>query len=77
MEIESYSIPWVSERPRYDKTTLLHYNLRDEKRGSFVCPEMEEGDLYSSVWKNMNGMSFNEGWQMIKKNHESRPYFRL
>ena len=21
---ESHSIPWVSERPRYDKTTLLH-----------------------------------------------------
>ena len=37
----------------------------------------EEGGLYSSSGENMNGMTFNEGWQKIKENHEPRPYFRL
>ena len=50
---------------------------RGEERG-FLCPGMEEkGGFYSSGGEYMNGRSFNNGWQRIKKNHEPRPYFRL
>ena len=68
MKSEFHSIPWVSRRPRYDKTTLLHYNSREEKREVFWCAlEWRGGGLYSSGGENMNERSFSEGWQELKK----------
>ena len=59
-----------------DYSTLIELK-RGENRGFFVSWNGEEGVLYSSGGENMNGRSFNEGWQRIKKNHEPRPYFKL
>ena len=50
---------------RQDYSTSLELK-RGEEKGGFVCFEMKErGDLYSSGGGNMNGRSFNEGWQRI------------
>ena len=38
---------------------------RGEERGFFVSWNEWDGGLYSSSGGNMNGMSFNEGWQRI------------
>ena len=76
-ESEFHSIPSISRRSRYDKTTVLLQNSRGERREYFLCALEWRGDLYSSSGKNMNEMSFNEGWKRIKKNQEPRPYFRL
>ena len=38
---------------------------RREEMGFFVSWNEWEGDLYSNGGENMNGMSFNEGWQRI------------
>ena len=60
-----------------DYSTSLELK-RWEKRGFLFIGMEERGGLYNSSEKNMNGMSFNKGWQRIKKkNHEPRPYFRL
>ena len=62
MKSESHSIPWVSGRPRYDKTTQLPRTQERRRWGVFVCFGMKErGGLYSSGRENMNGMPFNEG----------------
>ena len=63
---ESHSIPWVSRRPRHDKTTQLP-RIQERRRDTvFVCFGMKEmGGLYSSGGENMNGILFNEGWQRI------------
>ena len=56
-----------SRRPKYNKTTQLHYNSREGKRGGFFFfPGMNEmGGIYSSSGGNMNERPFNEGWQRI------------
>ena len=47
-----------------DYSTSLEFK-RGEEMG-FLCPlEWRRGGLYSSGGENMNGMSFNEGWQRI------------
>ena len=47
-----------------DYSTSLELK-RGEERG-FLCPRMNErGGIYNSGGGNMNGMSFNEGWQRI------------
>ena len=47
-----------------DYSTSLE--LKRRRDGIFMCLEMKEmGGLYSSGGGNMNGMSFNEGWQKI------------
>ena len=51
-----------------DITRLLNFTRTQERRreGVFVCLEIKEmRGLYSNGWGNMNGMSFNEGWQRI------------
>ena len=49
-----------------DYSTSLELK-RGEERGFLLClPRMNErGGLYSSGGENINGMSFNEGWQRI------------
>ena len=55
-----------TRRPRYDKTTLLYLNIREEKIWGFcVLWNGGDGGLYSSGGENMNEMLFNEGWQRI------------
>ena len=46
-----------------DYSTSLE--LKGEERGFFRLGMKEMGGLYSSGRENMNGMSFNEGWQKI------------
>ena len=47
-----------------DYSTSLELERGEEK--GFLCLGMEErGGLYSSGGENMNGRSFNEGWQKI------------
>ena len=47
-----------------DYSTSLELERGEEK--GFLCLGMEErGGLYSSGGENINGMSFNEGWQKI------------
>ena len=47
-----------------DYSTSLEFK-REEEMG-FLCLKMKErGNLYSSDGENMNGRSFNEGWQII------------
>ena len=49
-----------------DYSTSLELKKREERLGFFVCFGMKEMEgLYSSGGENMNGMSFNEGWQRI------------
>ena len=65
-ESESHLIPWVSRKPRYDKTTQLPRIQENRRNGVFVYLGMKEMEsLYSSGGQNTNGMSFNEGWQRI------------
>ena len=47
-----------------DYSTSLELKRGEERR--FLCVEMKEmGGLYSSGERNMNGRSFNKGWQKI------------
>ena len=63
---ESHSIPWVSRRPRHDKTTQLPRIQERRRDRVFMCFGMKEmGGLYSSSGENMNERPFNEGWQRI------------
>ena len=64
---------WVSLNTLSLRKTKIWQNYstslelkRGEERGVFVCFGMKEiGGLYSSGEGNMNGRSFNEGWQRI------------
>ena len=61
-------------------TRLLYFTRTQKERreGVSVWFGMEEREsLYNSGEENINGMTFNEGWQMIKENHEARPYFSV
>ena len=51
----------VLGRPKYDQTTLLHQNSKEEKIRGFCVSWSRVGGLYNSGRENMNGMSFNEG----------------
>ena len=48
-----------SRRPKYNKTTQLHYNSREGKRGASM-EWRRGGGSYSSGGGNMNEMPFNE-----------------
>ena len=58
-----------------DYSISLELKRREERCG-FLCVLWNgwKRGLYSSGGGNINGMSFNEGWQ---KNHELRPHFSL
>ena len=65
---------WVSPNTLSLKKTKIWQNYstslelkRGEKRGFLFIGMEERGGLYNSGEKNMNGMSFNKGWQRIKK----------
>ena len=49
-----------------DYSTSLELKRGKERGFFFLCFRMKErGGLYGSGRENMNGMSFNEGWQRI------------
>ena len=61
---------YLESQEDQDMTRLHHFTRTQEKRregGFFFYVLWNEGDggLYSSGGENMNGMSFNEGWQRI------------
>ena len=64
---------WVS----LNNLSLKKTKIWQDYSTSLELKRGEKGGFYSSDGENMNEMSFNEGWQRIKKNHEPRPYFRL
>ena len=70
-------ISWVPRRPRYDKINSTKTQER-QKRGCFCASKMEEREgLYNNCGENMNGRTFNEGWQRMREDQEPKPNFRV